>query len=353
MDRHTPFFVLALPRSRTTWLAHYLSHWPLRVAHDHAIECSTANEYTKSLSTAFDGTVETAAMIGFDAIRYYFPEAKVAVIRRPLSEVMASLQRFGLNPDIGEMRKREKMLEAISAQPGVLTTSYPGLSHALIRARLFEHCTGLPFDAEWDAYFEKRNIQIDMRARVQFLIDNAKRAETLKKDVLRYVSRPVATPDDVVYAAETWNDIWPECDDLAADHFEEVDGGVEPNRPYKVDPFIMSKLFEAGVLRIATARRQGKLVGYCTWNMTRDAESEGLIIAKQGAWYAEPGLGEVGRRLFIFSVKVLAELGVQNIFPHHRMQGRGMNLGKFFKSLGAKEVQHEYSLWIGDGQWSA
>ena len=149
---------------------------------------------------------------------------------------------------------------------------------------------------------------------------------------------------------ERWESIWPDADALGRAHFEEVDGGVEPNRPYEIDTDLMKRLADAGVLRIITARVDGKLAGYCTWNVTLDVESRGLIIAQQGAWFVakEYDSLHLGAQMFRASIAELRKLGVQNIFPHHRLQGRGVRLGAFFKRMGAKEIQHTYSLWIGD-----
>lgn len=149
---------------------------------------------------------------------------------------------------------------------------------------------------------------------------------------------------------ETFDEVWPECDELASKHFTEVDGGVEPRRVYKLDYRAMRQLSQLGFLKIFTARDNGQLVGYCTWNVMPDIESQGLLIARQGAWFMDDsfGLGSVGLRLFRFAMSHLKNLGVQMIFPHHRLQGRGKDLGKFFTRIGCKPIMHEYCLWIGD-----
>lgn len=81
-----------------------------------------------------------------------------------------------------------------------------------------------------------------------------------------------------------------------------------------------------------------------------DCESAGLVIAQQGAWFVSTGAGftKVGLRLMQRSIHDLRQLGVRCCFPHHRMQGRGAGLGKFFGRLGAKPMQTTYVLWIGD-----
>ena len=148
---------------------------------------------------------------------------------------------------------------------------------------------------------------------------------------------------------EPWTDrLWLELKALAEAHFEEVDGGVEPNRPFRLDLRQMRLMDEAGVLKVVVARAHGAAVGYFTWNIGMDVESEGLVAAWQGAWYAAPGHFKAADRLWSESVKALKLLGVQHLFPHHRVQGRGSHLGRFFQRRGAKLIQHTYSLWIGD-----
>ena len=143
---------------------------------------------------------------------------------------------------------------------------------------------------------------------------------------------------------------WPEAKRLGEQHFEEVDGGVEPKRPFKLDESIMIALEKAGVIKIFVARVSGRMVGYLTWQISRDVESEGLLIAQQGAFYVEPGNPRVALALFDRAVSDLRSMGVKCIFPHHRVQGRGAHLGTFFEHRGAKKIQETYCMWIGDSQ---
>jgi hypothetical protein len=152
---------------------------------------------------------------------------------------------------------------------------------------------------------------------------------------------------------EIWREpfaaVWPEVQVLTQKHYEEVDGGVEPKRKHAVDAAAMHAISKAGVLVVLTARLDGVLVGYFTWNIQNDIESKGLKIGLQGAWFVSP---DAPRRTAVWlwerSVREMQAMGVQCIFPHHRTQGRGANIGKFFMRRGAKPIQTTYSLWIGD-----
>lgn len=151
----------------------------------------------------------------------------------------------------------------------------------------------------------------------------------------------------LVVGLESWDIFWPDADALARKHWDEVDGGVEPRRRYAPDAAKMKAMNALGIMQIITARKAGELVAYATWNISPDVESMGLIIAQQGAWYASPGVPTAGYRVFEFSIAWLRSLGVQMIYPHHRTQGRGSDLGPFFRRWGAKHIQSTYSLWIG------
>ena len=149
-------------------------------------------------------------------------------------------------------------------------------------------------------------------------------------------------------ARESIAEVWKELDLLAVSHFAEVDGGVEPRRPYAPDWGLMKDMERLGIFCLYTARINGKLVGYITWQKSVDVESKGLLVGFQGAWFVAPKHPLTAWKLFIWSMNDLKAQGVKILFVHHRMQGRGAGLGKFFSRMGAKLIQHNYSLWIGE-----
>lgn len=150
---------------------------------------------------------------------------------------------------------------------------------------------------------------------------------------------------------EKWADCGDEILRLAGSHFAEVEGELAKKRPYDPDAAGLASLNSDGVLHLLTGREaSGRLVGYFTWNVYHDLESMHLIIALQGAWYVAEShrRTRLGVRLFDESLHHLRNLGVSNIFLHHRTQGAGANIGRFFRRRGATPMQVNYSLWIGD-----
>src|SRR5690349_4194949 len=154
----------------------------------------------------------------------------------------------------------------------------------------------------------------------------------------------------VTISLEPWASIAEDGEKLGAAHFEEVDGGVEPRRRFKLDLDQMTAAARAGALICSSARRDAVLVGYLTWTIQRDPEAVDLLWADQGAWFVDsgPGLRSVALGLWQRSLAELRLRKVQIITAHHRMQGRGQGLGRFFERQGAVHVKSIYQLWIGE-----
>lgn len=341
-----PFIVYALPRSRTAWTAALLSRGERSCGHDLGVESDTLEDFAAALRTRCCGTVETGAVIAWRALRTVLPEAVIAVIRRPVAEVYASLSALGFGSAalMAMLRERSAMLDEVERQPGVLSVRFSELSRFDECRRLYEHCLDEPLDWEWWESLAERNIQIDVHAAMHRLAERRSAIERLKAEAA------TLTDGTLTIGLEHWTDVWPEIDALFAEHFEETDGGVEPNRRYELHEPVMRAMNASGQSPITTARIGGCLIGYCMWTITSDVESKGLLIASQGPWFVRPGYERfrAGAKLFDASVADLKRRGVKVIYPHHRVQGRGAKLGAFFRRRGAKEIQRTYSMWIGD-----
>jgi hypothetical protein len=153
--------------------------------------------------------------------------------------------------------------------------------------------------------------------------------------------------EPVTVAVEPWSDTLYEQEmrPLVEAHAREV--GHDARGRFKLDLALMRVCAEHGALLVMVARRAGRMVGYLTWNISPDVEAEGLLIAQQGGWYVAPGQWRAATLLFDASIDVLRAEGVDRAFPHHRTQGRGKGLGRFFRRRGAWLIQHTYCLQIG------
>lgn len=343
----TPFIVLSLPRSRSAWIARFLSYGDMRCGHDLATTCETVKEFTNLLGAEYAGTAETGAVVGWRAIRRLRPDLKIAVIRRPVDEVYHSLARFGVGSPalMAELSKRDAMLDEVGRLRGVRSFSFSDLNSVTSCQELFEHCLGSPFDWEWWECLANVNVQVDVPGRLKYLADNRERIEGLKQDAALISAAP-----EVMICPEPWDAVWPEIDALFAQHFSEVEGDLALSRPYKLDEPVMRSMNASGMLRIVAARVDGELAGYCMWQVTKDVESAGMLIAQHGPWFVGKKFARfmLGQKLFDASLDDLRSIGVKNAFPHHRLQGRGAKLATFFKRRGAVETQRTYSLWLGE-----
>lgn len=344
-----PFIVYSLPRSRSAWIARFLSYGGWRVGHDLAVECGSLNEFCGRLCREHCGTVETGAVVGWRALRYRLPDTKIAVVRRPVAEVYSSLDRFGLGSQylMDELIERDAKLAEVARLPGVKSFTFASLNKLETCRDLFEHCLGEPFDWEWWEGLASENIQIDVAERLRFLDTNRDRIEALKREAIEE-----SRPPHVVIGEEAWSSLWPEIDVLFAEHFAEVEGDLAQNRPYRLDVPAMCAKTSQGELRITSARVDGELAGYCMWNISRDVESAGMLIAQHGPWFVSPKFASLslGGKLFDASIADLRAIGVKNAFPHHRLNGRGVKADAFFRRRGAVEIQRTYSLWLGDAR---
>lgn len=178
-----PFIVFALPRSRTAWLARYLSYNGRLVGHDVAAKSASIAGFFHNFATDMDGTVETGAMMGWRLFREQFPEAPIAVIRRPIEDVKLSLSQFGVVPRDGDLEARDVFLDEIERQFGVLTMSFRDLYSNENRQRMFEHCLHRPWDPHWDAKLAPINIQIDVDAALRAVATNQIAIAAMKREV--------------------------------------------------------------------------------------------------------------------------------------------------------------------------
>ena len=177
-----PFVILALPRSRTAWLAHWLHGEAHPVGHDTLIECASVNDFLRGFEKGLRGSVETAAVEGWRRLRAELPTVRIVTVRRPLGEVRTSLAAFGLEAD-AELAKRDAALDEVE-QAGAERIDFADLRQRGCRKWLWQHVLPeVPFDPARSDAFEGVNIQVDMPARVEQLRRRAPYATALREDL--------------------------------------------------------------------------------------------------------------------------------------------------------------------------
>lgn len=177
------FIILALPRSRTAWMAHFLSFGGRACGHDLAVECASIAEFEASFSE-WDGSVETGAVLGWRVLLDRLPNVKVALVQRPLWQIYASFATLGLQVDMQDMELRAHMLDALAQQPGVLSLDYAQLGTFSGCQLLFNHCLDLGLEEDWWSECQAKNVQIDMRTRLVRLRENYPRLQSLRAEIV-------------------------------------------------------------------------------------------------------------------------------------------------------------------------
>lgn len=185
MSKGVPFIVLSLPRSRSAWMAHWLSYPGKLVGHDIAIRTRSVREFLAHFAFA-DGTCETSAMLGWRLLKHEIPALKTLVVVRDPREVVASLEQKGLASDLltSEIMSRWHMLQAIGNAKDAKAIRFEDLNSKEVRSGIFEWLLELGFDEDWDARFAGVNIQVDFAARVKQLAENKEQIAAFRDEVL-------------------------------------------------------------------------------------------------------------------------------------------------------------------------
>lgn len=94
------FFILALPRSRTAWLANFLTYGPSFCFHEGLVGCQSISDLRRkmaSIDSEVVGNSDCGNILLIDHIVKEFPNAKFVVIHRDLQDVEKSLFDIGLD----------------------------------------------------------------------------------------------------------------------------------------------------------------------------------------------------------------------------------------------------------------
>lgn len=344
-----PYLILALPRSRTFWLANFLSaEAPAPCGHDVLVNCRTTDDFINSMFISMRGSVETAGIAGIRLWRARVPNLRIVLIRRPILDVIASMEKFTVDFDHDDLWKKNALLDELALQPDVETIDYSDLDNTDCLNWLWETCNEVPVPAGLATVFKGQNIQIDMEARMHLLQSEQPRISALQADLAERLSE-LNEHTKLIVREESFYTCWQECDMLGQLHWNETHADWEAARPYNVDWNMLEAQFRTGTLHIATARIAGELVGYMFWHCSPDPESKPLWLAQMGPWFATAGSARAAYKLYTYSINMLRSYGMHNAILHHRTLGRGANLDKFFLRNGAKLIQQNFLLPLTDG----
>lgn len=184
-----PFIVYALPRSRTAWMANFLTYGGWQCGHDEATYMRQVPDIGRYFARSRIGTVEPGgAGPAWRLVSAIVPNIKIAVVRRPVEGVMESTRKLSegkVKWDLDRVFRAAtymaRMLDQIALEPGVLVLDYDDLDTETGCRALFEHCLPFKFDRAWWESVRSQNIQIDMRELVEYRNHNRPKIDGMKR----------------------------------------------------------------------------------------------------------------------------------------------------------------------------
>lgn len=329
-----PFLVFGLPRSRTAWLAHWLGG-----CHDLSAQIETISELKDILSETGAGTVETWLGHAWPLLLSWFPKARFVVVRRPIAEVAASLERAGMDIPTAELEERQRHLDEISTLPRALCVDFADLDDEAVARRLWQHCRDEPFDIENWRTLRGRNIQIDTRTWAEDMERRAPAMTSLFYQIL-------AKTQPVTIGAEPFDVFWRDAQVALDEHRREA--GAMAGMPFDPNVEVARALDGMGKLVTIVARCAGIVVGYIMFSIGPSLESRNVLMGTQGPWFVlKPFRGALGLRLHAHARSALAGMGIAGLTMRSGVRATGPRHFKLYERLGAIDMGRLYHLPMG------
>jgi hypothetical protein len=288
-----PFLVLSLPRSRSTWLSRFLTYRQWFCGHEQALHFREIADARSWLAQPFTGSAETGVARWWPILKREFPDTRIAIVRRPVDEVVESLMTLG--PKIGvtynrepllvEMHRQNRALDQIAKRFPAVSVNYDELATETGCKTIFEHCLGMEWDQKWWKAWNPIKIECDMRQTMRYVTTHQPQLKTANQHFLSLV-RPRRSwelrslDSGVVMQVEPFNQFWHDAGDLFREHCETV--GETEEAEFNIP--LMRKLDDAGCGHIVTARLNGRMMGYLC-SVISPSLKHGNLTALQTAFF--------------------------------------------------------------------
>ena len=357
-----PFIIYALPRSRTFWLAKFLTYGDYECSHEQTRHLRGMDDVRSWLAQDYVGSAETAASRWWRLVQHLRPDIRTVVVRRPVEESVESLMRVDMrgvcsfNREVltRELARMDRCLDRIEqAVPGVMSVRFSDLADEQVCAGVFEHCLPYGHDHEWWAAHDEINMQASMPALMRYFFTHHKQiikaATSCRRQLRGLVDRkptngPPRSLDSVTIQQETFETIWSDGQALFAEHAAEVGGrdGVILNP----NVALMENLERKGAVQIITARADGRLVGYLATLISPSLEDANLLTATQTVFFVTRDFRGIGPRLQRISLDRLRDRGVDEVILRAGVRGSGPKLRALYQRLGAEDYGELYTLML-------
>jgi hypothetical protein len=347
------FLIFGLPRSRTTWLSRFLSYGQWSCGHDELRHMRSMADISAWFTQPNIGSVETIAAPFWRLLDGFCDDLRVAVVRRPVGEVVDSLMAipgvvFDRDALHAAMTKLDRKLDQITVRmPGVLSVNYADLASEETCARLFEHCLGTPHDPDWWAFLHDKHIVTDMFAETKYCQAYRPALERLgliakHRSFAELAKRPPVNPDGITFQTEDFRTWLRDASDLFDRHLILV--GEAPGDWQAKNLPLMETLDDIGAMQIMTARSNGRMFGYLMSLISPSLTSDKVTTATHTTFYADPQFPGLGMKIQRAAMAALKERGVTEIFMEAGKRASGPRIGSLFKRLGAVPHGEVYRL---------
>ena len=347
------FVILALPRSRTTWLSKFLTYRTWSCGHEEIRHLRSMDDARAWFTQDCTGTAETLAAPWWRLIRKLSPDTKLVVVRRPVAEVVDSLMALPLAFDREKLEtsfaRLDRKLDQIVARTGCMSVSYDGLNSKQTCRELFEYCLPYAFDeAHWRRW-AKQNVQCDMRGLMRYMTAYGPALERVSS-VARHQSltalqkRPPVVSEGMTLQTESFDEWVRGGRKLFDDHLILV--GEAPGEWEAKNLPLMSRIYDADCMQIMTARSNGRMFGYLMTLVAPSLTAEGLTTASHTTFYASPDAPGLGLKLQRAALAALKERGVDHVVMQAGTRGSGPRMASMFKRLGAQDDGQMFRLQL-------
>lgn len=176
-----PFLVLSLPRSRSYWTSRFLTFHGRAVGHDIFIDMSSKDDILRYFSQPGAAACDTALGHKWVGLTKILPHVRIAVITRPVDQVIKSFEKLGLTEPafVGWLRQYEKTLAEFVATGQCHNVTFEALNSFQGASELFEYCLDAPLSrGRWER-FNGKNLQCDTVASLTRIARRAKEIDAL------------------------------------------------------------------------------------------------------------------------------------------------------------------------------
>ena len=156
--KNDPFCVLGLPRSRTSWLAQFLSYGGRECRHEGTALMGTFTDVLGALRRG-TGISDTMLALRAEDIAAALPKTRMLIVKRRQEDVFLSMARLGYPIPSGMLDRLSVALERASWLPNAITVRFEDLDDRETCSWIFRHCLGQTMPKEWFDLWNGVNVQ--------------------------------------------------------------------------------------------------------------------------------------------------------------------------------------------------